>query len=163
MDTAGKTAENLDRAYFAAGCFWGVEMAFRHLPGVVSTRVGYQGGDTERPTYEAVCSGATGHAEAVEVVYDPSVVGYETLLDTFWDNHDPTQVNRQGPDVGTQYRSVIFARCDEQETAARASKEALEASGRFPVAIATEIVRAPDFWEAEDYHQQYFEKHGIRH
>lgn len=166
-DTTGSTDNRndngLDRAYFAAGCFWGVEMAFRNLPGVESTRVGYQGGDMERPSYEAVCSGATGHAEAVEVVYDPSAVSYDTLLDTFWENHDPTQVNRQGPDVGTQYRSAIFARSDEQEAAAQASREALEASGRFPVAIATEIVRAPDFWEAEDYHQQYFEKNGIRH
>ncbi|MCZ7530011.1 MAG: peptide-methionine (S)-S-oxide reductase MsrA [Acidimicrobiia bacterium] len=147
-----------EKAAFAAGCFWGVEMAFRELPGVIDTRVGYQGGDMEKPSYEAVCSGTTGHAETVEVVFDPSVVAYETLLDTFFANHDPTQVNRQGPDVGTQYRSVIFAHTDEQEEAARAGKDALDATGRFSRPVATEIVRAPEFWEAEDYHQQYLEK-----
>jgi len=149
------------KAAFAGGCFWGVEMAFRKVPGVMDTRVGYQGGVAERPSYEAVCSGTTGHAETVEVTYDPERVAYEQLLDVFWENHDPTQVNRQGPDVGTQYRSVIFALDDEQEASARASKAALEASGRFRKPIATEIVRAPEFWEAEDYHQQYFEKRGL--
>jgi peptide-methionine (S)-S-oxide reductase len=149
------------KAAFAGGCFWGVEMAFRKVPGVIETRVGYQGGVAERPSYEAVCSGTTGHAETVEVTYDPELVAYEQLLDVFWENHDPTQVNRQGPDVGTQYRSVIFAHDDEQEASARASKAALEASGRFRKPIATEIVRAPEFWEAEDYHQQYFEKRGL--
>lgn len=152
----------LERAAFAAGCFWGVEMAFRELSGVTDTRVGYQGGDMEKPSYEAVCSGTTGHAETVEVVFDPSVVTYETLLDTFWANHDPTQVNRQGPDVGTQYRSVIFAHTDEQEAAARAAKDILETSRRFSRPVATDIVRAPEFWEAEDYHQQYFDKRGLR-
>lgn len=150
-----------EKAAFAGGCFWGVEMAFRKLPGVLDTRVGYQGGTTERPSYEAVCSGATGHAETVEVTYDPEKVSYERLLDVFWTEHDPTQVNRQGPDVGTQYRSVIFVHDDEQEAAARASKAQLESSGRYRKPIATEIVRAPEFWEAEDYHQQYFEKRGL--
>lgn len=148
-------------ATFAAGCFWGVEDAFRHLPGVVSTRVGYTGGDADRPTYEQVCSHTTGHAEAVEVTFDPGAVSYEELVDFFWRIHDPTQVDRQGPDIGDQYRSAIFVHDEAQQKAAEASKEALEASGAFPVAIATGIVPAGTFWEAEDYHQQYFEKRGM--
>jgi len=148
------------KATFAAGCFWGVEAAFRQVPGVQDTRAGYCGGKTENPTYKEVCSGGTGHAEAVEVEYDESAVSYETLLDVFWRTHDPTQVNRQGPDVGSQYRSAIFYHDDAQEAAAQRSKEPLEASGRFNAPVATEIVPVRTFWEAEAYHQQYHEKHG---
>jgi len=151
------------KATFAAGCFWGVEDVFRHTPGVTSTRVGYAGGHTSNPSYHDVCSDSTGHAEAVEVEYDPAQVSYEQLLQAFWQNHDPTTLNRQGPDYGTQYRSAIFVHDTEQEAAARSSKEALEASQRFSRPIVTEIVTAPEFWEAEDYHQQYFEKRGITH
>ena len=147
-----------ETATFAAGCFWGVESAFRRVPGVVETAVGYTGGDKPDPTYEQVCTDRTGHAEAVRVTYDPERVSYDQLLDVFWGVHDPTQVNRQGPDVGSQYRSAIFAHTPEQEAKARASKEALEKSGRFRRPIATEIVRAPDFYMAEDYHQRYEEK-----
>lgn len=149
------------RATVAAGCFWGVEDAFGQVEGVVSTRVGYTGGETEQPTYEQVCSHTTGHAEAVEVTFDPGVVSYEELLDFFWRIHDPTQVDRQGPDIGDQYRSAIFVHDEAQAEAAEASKQVLEASGVLPVAIATEIVPAETFWEAEDYHQQYFEKRGM--
>jgi peptide-methionine (S)-S-oxide reductase len=148
-----------ERATFGAGCFWGVESAFRLLDGVVSTAVGYTGGFVERPTYEQVCSDRTGHAEAVEVVYDPDVVSYEELLDVFWREHDPTQVNRQGWDVGTQYRSAIFVHSDEQKAAAEASRERAQAAYRKP--IATEIEPAATFWPAEDYHQQYYEKRGM--
>ena len=150
-----------EKALFAAGCFWSVEEAFRHLPGVVSTRVGYTGGTTEAPTYEDVCTDATGHAEAVEVTYDPAQVSYEELLKIFWENHDPTQVNRQGPDVGTQYRSAIFPTTPEQEQIARRSKETLAASGKYDRPITTEIVSAGPFYEAEEYHQQYLEKRGL--
>ena len=148
-------------ATFAAGCFWGVEATFRALPGVTSTRVGYTGGKTESPNYQQVCTDTTGHAEAVEVEYDPKEISYERLLDVFWENHDPTQVNRQGPDWGTQYRSVIFFHTLEQEKLARASKEALAKSGRFRKEIATQIVPAVTFYPAEDYHQQYLEKRGL--
>jgi peptide-methionine (S)-S-oxide reductase len=148
-------------ATFAAGCFWGVEAAFRQLAGVRATAAGYIGGDTPDATYRQVCGGDTGHAEAVQVEYDPAQIGYEALLDLFWQAHDPTQVNRQGPDVGTQYRSAIFFHTPEQEAAARASKAALEASGRVRRKIATEIVPAGPFWRAEDYHQQYLEKRGL--
>lgn len=149
----------MEKATFAAGCFWGVEVAFRRVPGVAETCVGYTGGSTADPDYEAVCTGRTGHAEAVQVTFDPSRVTYEQLLELFWEVHDPTQVNRQGPDVGSQYRSAIFTHTPEQEAAARASKERLEApSGRHPGAIATEIAPAPAFYMAEDYHQKYFEK-----
>ena len=151
----------MSKAIFAAGCFWGVEATFRQLPGVISTRVGYTGGQTANPTYKEVCTDRTGHAEAVEVTYDPSKLAYEKLLDVFWENHDPTQVNRQGPDFGTQYRTAIFFTTPEQETAARASKEALEKSHRFRKPIATQIVPAVTFYEAEDYHQQYLEKRGL--
>ena len=152
---------NLEKATFAAGCFWGVEAAFRKIQGVVSTQVGYIGGDTENPTYREVCSDRTGHAEAVEVTYDPSRVSYQDLLEVFWSIHDPTQHNRQGPDVGSQYRSVIFYHSDAQAKAAVESKERLERSGKFRRPITTEIVPAAEFYTAEDYHQQYYEKRGI--
>jgi peptide-methionine (S)-S-oxide reductase len=148
-------------AIFAAGCFWGVEATFRQLPGVISTRVGYTGGQLANPTYKDVCTDRTGHAEAVEVEYDPSRLSYQKLLDVFWENHDPTQLNRQGPDWGTQYRSAIFFTTPEQEAAARASKERLEKSGRYNKPIVTQIVPASTFYEAEDYHQQYLEKRGL--
>jgi peptide-methionine (S)-S-oxide reductase len=149
------------KATFAAGCFWGVEATFRQLPGVISTRVGYTGGHTANPTYKEVCSDGTGHAEAVEVEYDPAKISYEKLLNVFWENHDPTQLNRQGPDWGTQYRSAIFFHSPEQEAEAKASKQTLESSGRFRKPIVTQIVAAPTFYEAEDYHQQYLEKRGL--
>jgi peptide-methionine (S)-S-oxide reductase len=145
-------------AIFAAGCFWGVEHAFRQIDGVNETAVGYTGGTTENPSYEEVCSGMTGHAEAVRVVYDESVVSYQQLLDVFWQCHDPTQVDRQGPDFGTQYRTGIFYLDEGQKRAAEESKAALDASGRLPAPIATEITPASTFNMAEDYHQQYFEK-----
>lgn len=151
----------MEKAIFAAGCFWGVEATFRQLPGVSSTRVGYTGGNTENPTYKEVCTDRTGHAEAVEVTYDPAKVSYDKLLETFWENHDPTQVNRQGPDWGTQYRTAIFYTSPEQEKTARASKDALEKSHRFSKPIATQIVPEVKFFEAEDYHQQYLEKRGL--
>ena len=150
-----------EKAIFAAGCFWGVEAAFRQIPGVLRTAVGYIGGKTQNPTYEDVCSDETGHAEAVEVEYDPKRVTYDQLLDVFWNEHDPTQLNRQGPDVGTQYRSAIFFNTPEQQAAAIASKQALEKSGRYRRPIVTEIVPAPPFYRAEDYHQQYLEKRGL--
>ena len=148
------------QATFAAGCFWGVEEAFRTLPGVTKTTVGYTGGTVESPTYERVCSGRTGHAESVLVEYDPARVTYEQLLDVFWNEHDPTTLNRQGPDVGTQYRSAIFFHDAAQQAAAIASKERLERSGRFRRPIVTEIVPASTFYPAEEYHQQYFSKQG---
>ncbi|MBI3670156.1 MAG: peptide-methionine (S)-S-oxide reductase MsrA [Acidobacteria bacterium] len=153
----------MPKATFAAGCFWGVEAAFRQVEGVVATRVGYSGGTLPNPTYKDVCSGRTGHAEAVEVEHDPSKVSYEELLNVFWENHDPTTLNRQGPDVGTQYRSAIFFHTPEQETAAKTSKEKLERSGRYRTRIATEIVPASVFYPAEEYHQQYLEKRGLAH
>ncbi|HEV7843424.1 MAG TPA: peptide-methionine (S)-S-oxide reductase MsrA [Pyrinomonadaceae bacterium] len=153
----------IEKATFGAGCFWGVEAAFRQVEGVKGAAVGYSGGTLENPTYRDVCSGRTGHAEVVEVEFDPSVVSYDELLKVFWANHDPTTLNRQGPDVGTQYRSAIFYHTPEQETAARASKEALEQSGQYTRAIVTEITPASTFYRAEEYHQQYFEKRGISH
>jgi peptide-methionine (S)-S-oxide reductase len=149
------------KATFAAGCFWGVEDAFRQVPGVRQTRVGYTGGHTPNPTYKEVCTDRTGHAEAVEVTYDPEAVSYEKLLAVFFDAHDPTQVNRQGPDFGTQYRSAIFTQDDDQRAAAEATVAHLERSGRYPRSIATQIVPAGEFYQAEDYHQQYYEKRGI--
>ena len=150
------------QAIFAAGCFWGVEAAFRRVAGVTATAVGYIGGETPNPSYEAVCGGRTGHAEAVRVEYDPDVVGYDDLLGVFWGCHDPTQLNRQGPDYGTQYRTAIFTFDVAQETAASASKEEMQESGRFRAAIVTEIGPAAQFHMAEDYHQQYIEKQATR-
>jgi peptide-methionine (S)-S-oxide reductase len=150
-----------EKATFGAGCFWGVEQEFRKIPGVVDAAVGYAGGSLDNPTYRDVCTDRTGHAEVVEVDFDPSVVSYDRLLDVFWSAHDPTQVNRQGPDVGTQYRSVIFTHSPEQESAARASRDRLDQSGRFRRPIATQIEPASKFWRAEDYHQQYLAKRGL--
>jgi peptide-methionine (S)-S-oxide reductase len=152
-----------EKATFGAGCFWGVEATFRELDGVVDAVVGYEGGRTENPTYRDVCTDRTGHAEVVQVEYDPRKVSYDQLLDVFWKAHDPTQVNRQGVDIGTQYRSVIFFHSPEQEQAARSSKANLEKSGKFPRAIATQIEPAGPFYPAEDYHQQYLAKRGLRH
>jgi peptide-methionine (S)-S-oxide reductase len=150
------------KATFAAGCFWGVEDAFRQVKGVTGTAVGYIGGTTRNPTYKDVCTDRTGHAEAVEVEFDPQQVSYNQLLELFWQMHDPTALNRQGPDVGTQYRSAIFFHDAEQEAAARASKTALEQSGRFKRPIVTEIKPAQEFYRAEEYHQQYLEKRGAK-
>jgi len=151
----------MQKATFAAGCFWGVEAEFRQIKGVKQTAVGYSGGTTESPGYRDVCSGMTGHAEAVEVEYDPSEVSYAELLKVFWENHDPTTLNRQGPDVGTQYRSAIFYHDEEQRAAAIESKEKLASSGRYRNPIVTEIAPAAQFYRAEEYHQQYLEKRGL--
>ncbi len=151
------------KASFAAGCFWGVEAAFRQVEGVLETAVGYSGGRLENPTYEDVCSGRTGHAETVQVEYDSSRVSYEQLLDVFWENHDPTTLNRQGPDVGEQYRSAIFFHTPEQEAAATASKAKLENSEKYKRPIVTQIQPASKFYRAEEYHQRYLEKHGLAH
>lgn len=150
-----------EKATFGAGCFWGVEAAFRQLKGVTATAVGYAGGDKANPNYREVCSGNTGHAEVVQVEFDPVVVSYDELLQTFWSNHNPTQLNRQGPDIGTQYCSCIFYHSDAQREAAEASKAALEAAKRFSRPIVTTIEAASDFWRAEEYHQQYLEKRGL--
>ena len=147
-------------ATFAAGCFWGVEQAFREIKGVIDTEVGYIGGHTENPSYEDVCRKGTGHAEAVRVIFDPAIVSYDDLLAVFWKIHDPTQVNRQGPDTGDQYRTAIFTHSDAQTAAAEASRAAEEASGRHSRPIATQIELAGTWWKAEDCHQQYFEKRG---
>jgi peptide-methionine (S)-S-oxide reductase len=153
----------MEKATFGAGCFWGVEAAFRQVPGVTDTAVGYSGGQTENPTYHDVCSHGTGHAEVVQVEYDPARVSYEQLLDVFWENHDPTQLDRQGPDVGDQYRSAIFFHTPAQEAAARASKESLDKAARFRRPIVTQVVPAATFYRAEDYHQRYLEKRGLAH
>ncbi len=154
----GRAIEGAERATFAAGCFWGVEAAFREIEGVVKTTVGYTGGEATNPSYERVCSGSTGHAESVDVWFDPTVVSYDELLDTFWSIHDPTTRNRQGWDIGSQYRSAIFCHDAEQEGKAVASRDRRqEALSR---SIVTEIVPAKPFYDAEDYHQRYFEKHG---
>jgi peptide-methionine (S)-S-oxide reductase len=153
----------MEKATFGAGCFWGVESAFRQVDGVVSTAVGYMGGTLKNPTYKDVCTGRTGHAEVVQVEYDPAKVSYEELLKVFWENHDPTTKNRQGPDVGTQYRSAVFFHTPQQEAAAKASKERLDREGVYRQPIVTEIVAAPEFYRAEDYHQQYLEKRGLAH
>lgn len=148
-------------ATFAAGCFWGIEAQFRQLTGVISTRVGYLGGTTENPSYELVCTGNTGHAEVIEITFDPAIVSFESLLDIFWQLHNPTTLNRQGPDVGTQYRSAIFYHDEQQRQLAIASKQSLTASGRYPNAIVTEITAASIFYLAEQYHQCYLEKKGL--
>lgn len=150
----------MERAIFGAGCFWGVEDAFRQVPGVDDAISGYAGGDVVKPSYREVCTGRTGHAEVVEVTFDPAEVSYDRLLDVFWQIHDPTTLNRQGPDVGTQYRSVIFTCSGEQKEAALASKE--RAQQRLGKPIVTQIEGAPTFYPAEDYHQRYFEKNGIQ-
>ncbi len=150
----------METATFGAGCFWGVEEAFRQVGGVTSTAVGYSGGSVENPTYKDVCAGRTGHAEVVQLEFDPERVSYKRLLELFWSIHDPTQVNRQGPDTGTQYRTVIFHHCPEQENAARLSKDAIGKSGRFAAPVVTEIAPAGTFWRAEDYHQQYIARGG---
>ena len=151
----------MEKATFGAGCFWGVEAAFRQLAGVKATAVGYAGGTTESPTYRQVCNGDTYHAEVVEVEFDPTQVSYNQLLEVFWANHDPTQLNKQGPDIGTQYRSVIFYHSPEQRDAALNSVQELEARGAFRRPIVTKIEPAPPFYPAEDYHQQYLEKRGL--
>jgi peptide-methionine (S)-S-oxide reductase len=153
----------MQTATFGAGCFWGVEAAFRQVKGVTDTAVGYTGGALKNPSYQDLCTDRTGHAEVVQVQYDPEQVSYEGLLRVFWENHDPTTRNRQGPDVGSQYRSVIFYHSPEQEAAARKSKEELDRSGQYKRPIVTEIAPAPEFWSAEEYHQQYLEKRGLAH
>ncbi|MDT4965767.1 MAG: peptide-methionine (S)-S-oxide reductase [Acidobacteriota bacterium] len=151
----------MQKATFAAGCFWGVEAAFRQVNGVTDTAVGYSGGTYENPGYRDVCTGLTGHAEAVEIHFDPAIVTYAELLDVFWANHDPTTLNRQGPDVGSQYRSAVFYHDDEQKAVALESKERMIASGQYKNPVVTEITPAAHFYRAEDYHQQYFEKRGV--
>ncbi len=148
---------------FGAGCFWGVETTFRNINGVTEAAVGYAGGQTENPTYEQVCRENTGHAEVVEVEFDPEKVSYQQLLEVFWTNHDPTTLNRQGPDVGSQYRSVVFYHTPEQKAAAEEAKIALNESGRFSRPIVTSIEAAPKFYRAEEYHQRYLEKRGLAH
>ncbi len=156
-----QTEQTLEQATFGAGCFWGVEAEFRQIPGVVETAVGYEGGSTLNPTYQDVCSHGTGHAEVVQVTYDPAKTAYADLLRVFWENHDPTTLNRQGPDIGDQYRSVIFTHSSEQAAAAQESKEAHAGSYKRP--IVTQIVPAETFYRAEEYHQQYLEKRGLSH
>lgn len=153
----------MEKATFGAGCFWGVEATFRSTQGVTGTAVGYMGGTLENPTYADVCTDTTGHAEVVEVTYDPDQVSYETLLEVFWNNHNPTTRNRQGPDVGSQYRSAIFFHSPEQEAIARRSKKQLDESGRYPRPVVTEITPASNFYRAEEYHQRYLEKRGLAH
>src|SRR5437588_6206226 len=153
----------MEKAIFGAGCFWGVEELFRNIKGVISATSGYAGGSTENPTYQEVCSDQTGHAEVVEVEFDPAQVTYEQLLDVFWSNHDPTTPNRQGPDFGSQYRSVVFYFSPEQKVAAEKKKDELDRSGRFRRPIVTQIEPAPQFYRAEEYHQRYLAKHGRSH
>jgi peptide-methionine (S)-S-oxide reductase len=157
---AEEGAMKTEKATFAAGCFWGVEAAFRRVPGVLDAQVGYTGGSTADPTYKEVCTGATGHAEAIEITFDPAKVTYQTLVELFLKMHDPTQMNRQGPDVGTQYRSAVFYHSPEQKAAAEAAKAALDKSGKYKKPVATQIVPAGPFYRAEEYHQRYFEKNG---
>jgi len=149
------------KATFGAGCFWHVEDLFRKTKGVQSTKVGYTGGNLVNPTYEEVCTDRTGHAEAVEVEYNPDEISYEELLNVFWNNHDPTSLNRQGPDIGNQYRSAIFYHDDSQKQIAEQSKKKLNSSGKFSKDIVTEVVPSPEFYSAEEYHQKYFQKHGL--
>lgn len=151
---------NIQLATFGAGCFWGVEEAFSKIPGVISTTCGYSGGDLKNPTYKDVCDGKTGHAEVVQVEYDPNKISYDKLLEVFWKIHDPTTLNRQGPDIGTQYRSVIFFHTTEQESIAKTSKENLKKSKVYKNKIVTEILPIKEFWKAEEYHQRYFEKNS---
>ena len=155
---AGEGNAGMEKATFAAGCFWGVEKVFAAIPGVVSTRVGYTGGKTQDPTYEQVCSGMTGHAEAIEITYNPSKVTYEDLMDVFWSHHDSTTLNRQGNDIGTQYRSAIFYHTPAQKEAAEKSKAVLEKAKLFKKPIVTEIAAASEFYAAEEYHQKYLKK-----
>jgi peptide-methionine (S)-S-oxide reductase len=150
-----------EKATFGAGCFWGVEVKFAQIPGVVETAVGYEGGELPHPTYKEVCTDRTGHAEVVQVTFDPEHVQYETLLDAFFELHDPTQLNRQGPDFGTQYRSAVFYHSEAQKTAAEKKIEELKVEGRFPKPIATVVVPTETFWKAEEYHQKYLEKRGM--
>ena len=159
--TSAQGDKHMEQAAFGAGCFWGVEATFQQVKGVTETAVGYMGGTTENPTYKQVCAGDTGHVETVHVTYDPGVVSYDKLLDVFWKNHDPTQVNRQGPDVGWQYRSVIFTYSPEQKKTAEMAKAALDKAGTFGRPIATVIEPSATFWRAEDYHQKYLEKRGM--
>lgn len=156
-----QVSPGLEKATFGAGCFWGVEETFRRLAGVKSTAVGYMGGAMDRPTYHDVCTDRTGHAEVVEVTFDPQVISYPDLLEVFWNNHNPMTLNRQGPDAGSQYRSAIFVHSEAQAAEARASLEAAQA--RFPRPIVTEITPAAAFWRAEEYHQQYLEKRELSH
>ena len=151
----------IEKATFGAGCFWGVEARFAEMPGVLDTAVGYEGGDLEHPTYKEVCTDRTGHAEVVDVTFDPSRVSYDTLLDAFFAMHDPTQVNRQGPDWGSQYRSVVFAHSEEQARQAQAKIAELNATGAYRQPIATKVEPAKTFWKAEEYHQRYLEKRGM--
>jgi peptide-methionine (S)-S-oxide reductase len=151
----------MKQATFGAGCFWGIEAEFRQIPGVIDTAVGYSGGNRANPTYEDVCNGRTGHAEVVQVAYDPAKVAYEQILEVFWTSHDPTQLNRQGPDIGDQYRSVIFYHDDDQKIEAEESKRLFEKVGRFRRPIVTQIVPAMPFYRAEEYHQQYLQKRGV--
>jgi peptide-methionine (S)-S-oxide reductase len=151
----------MQKAMFGAGCFWGIEETFKNLKGVANTAVGYAGGKTQNPTYKDVCTDLTGHAEVVEVEYDPAQISYDELLDVFWVSHDPTTLNRQGPDVGSQYRSAIFYYDADQQARAEASKKKLDSSGRFRRPIVTQIAPAPPFYRAEEYHQRYLEKRGL--
>jgi peptide-methionine (S)-S-oxide reductase len=153
----------MEKATFAAGCFWGVEQTFREVPGVIDAASGYTGGQKDNPTYQEVCADETGHAEAVEVVFDPAKVSYDALLKIFWENHNPTQLNRQGPDFGSQYRSAIFYHSDSQKAQAEASKAELAGSGKFRNPIVTLIESAVTFYRAEEYHQRYLEKRGLSH
>ena len=162
MSTASSSSTPTQKATFGAGCFWGVEATFRAIPGVVDARVGYEGGTTANPTYHDVCGGDTYHAEVVEVDYDPAHVSFAQLLEVFWANHDPTTLNSQGPDHGTQYRSVVFVHSPEQQAIATASKTALDTAKRFRRPIVTQIVPAATFYAAEDYHQRYLEKRGLK-
>ena len=161
LDSRTNGNGSIATATFGAGCFWGVEATFRQIRGVKATAVGFMGGTLDKPTYEDVCYRGTGHAEVVQVQFDPELVAYSQLLDVFWENHDPTTLNRQGPDVGEQYRSAVFYHTPEQQEAAVASKERLEREGRFSRPIVTQIVPAMTFYEAEEYHQQYLEKRGL--
>jgi len=153
--------EKFETATFGAGCFWNVEEAYMDVEGVVSTTVGFMGGTVENPTYKNVCSNTTGHAEVVQIKYNPEVVSYDEFLKTFWENHDPTTIDRQGPDVGSQYRSVIFFHTKEQEELAKKSKKEINDSGKFNDSIITEILPATEFYEAEEYHQKYLQKQGL--